>query len=221
MLCSHKKKFIYLKTLKTAGTSVEIFFEKYCHPLETYSENHATNELITEDGIIGYRGSKPDLERFYNHMPAAKVRELLGESIWNSYYKFCVIRNPFDKVVSMFWMSLSEADRLNLKYGPFQIVQQKFYEYTLNSSKFPLDRHIFLIDGELAVDHFIRFEFLNDDVKEVCRMLDIPPSVERLGFYKNNLRLRKEHFSGYYDAYSEKMVRDVFNWEINYFKYEL
>ncbi len=29
MLCSHTKKFVYLKTLKTAGTSVEIFLNGF------------------------------------------------------------------------------------------------------------------------------------------------------------------------------------------------
>jgi hypothetical protein len=29
MLVSHRKKFIFVKTGKTAGTSVEVFFEKY------------------------------------------------------------------------------------------------------------------------------------------------------------------------------------------------
>ena len=32
MLVSHARKFIYTKTLKTAGTSVEVFLEPYCRP---------------------------------------------------------------------------------------------------------------------------------------------------------------------------------------------
>ena len=30
MLISHRKQFIYTKTYKTAGTSVEVYFEPYC-----------------------------------------------------------------------------------------------------------------------------------------------------------------------------------------------
>ena len=36
MLVSHSKKFIFLKTMKTAGASVEIYLERYCVPLDAY-----------------------------------------------------------------------------------------------------------------------------------------------------------------------------------------
>lgn len=32
MLISHRKRFIFTKTAKTAGTSVESYFEQYCMP---------------------------------------------------------------------------------------------------------------------------------------------------------------------------------------------
>jgi Sulfotransferase family len=43
----------------------------------------------------------------YNHTPAEEIRELARREVWDGYHKFCVIRNPFDRVVSYFW---HEAD---------------------------------------------------------------------------------------------------------------
>src|SRR5437764_6696808 len=151
MLCSHKKKFIYLKTKKTAGTSIEVFFERFCSPPELYVQSRARDELITDDGIIGSRGDVAS-SRFFNHMRAAKVRELLGNEVWSTYYKFCAIRNPFDKVVSSFWMKLNEIERWRLHTASFELVRKNFFEFCSNPFNFPIDKDVFMIDGVVAVD---------------------------------------------------------------------
>ena len=57
VLVSHKYKFIYIKNVKVAGTSVESFFGKYCiDPEKDYSYNDCINEHIDEFGILGSRG---------------------------------------------------------------------------------------------------------------------------------------------------------------------
>src|SRR5262245_55855185 len=79
MLISHARRFIYLKTLKTAGTSIEVYFEREC--VETYlGPRHETPEIITPQGIVGFRGTGalPPGTVWYNHMPASRVREIIG-----------------------------------------------------------------------------------------------------------------------------------------------
>jgi hypothetical protein len=48
ILVSHFRKFIFLKTIKTGGTSVEIFFEEFCvtSPIN-YTEISHANEVAT------------------------------------------------------------------------------------------------------------------------------------------------------------------------------
>lgn len=221
MLCSHTSRFIYLKTVKTAGTSVEILFERFCCPSGLYSENHTTDEMITTDGIVGYRGSSPAGATFYNHMSAASARELLGDKVWGDYFKFCAVRNPFDKVVSMFWFRLSDAERDSLAIAPFEVVRQRFLEFASNPANFPIDRHIFMIDDAVAVDAFVRFENLHEDIDKVCQKLNLALPTGKLGSYKSGLRKRGEHFSEYYDKSSAMLVGNAYSWEIDYFKYEL
>ncbi len=57
MLVSYRKKFIYTKTAKPAGTSVESFFEQYCMPEGEWEFTHASEEYVSKEGIIGYRGT--------------------------------------------------------------------------------------------------------------------------------------------------------------------
>ena len=73
MLVSHRKKFIYTKTVKTAGTSVESYFEKYCMLEGAWEFAHGREEFVSAEGIIGYRGNNAREKKLYNHMPKQSV----------------------------------------------------------------------------------------------------------------------------------------------------
>ena len=81
MLLSHRKKFIYTKTVKTAGTSVELYLEKYSMPEGSWKFAHYREEHISEEGIIGYRRNNATENKWYNHMPAIEIRDKVGDSI--------------------------------------------------------------------------------------------------------------------------------------------
>lgn len=53
MLVSHRKKFIYTKTVKAAGTSVVSYFEKSCMPEGAWEFAHFRDEYVSEEGILG------------------------------------------------------------------------------------------------------------------------------------------------------------------------
>jgi hypothetical protein len=44
------------------------------------------------------------------HMEAAAVKRLVGEEVWNSYYKFSFDRHPYDRMISLYcWCTRSAA----------------------------------------------------------------------------------------------------------------
>ncbi|GMR18819.1 MAG: hypothetical protein BMS9Abin33_1262 [Gammaproteobacteria bacterium] len=42
-------------------------------------------------------------KKFFNHMPAYLVQCRIPGKIWNNYFKFCVERNPWDKMLSHYY----------------------------------------------------------------------------------------------------------------------
>jgi hypothetical protein len=156
-------------------------------------------------------------------MPAAEVKQLLGKDVWDTYYKFCNVRNPFDKVVSFFWMKLGDVERDHLSSAPFDDVRRRFLTFLSDPfQRLPLDRGVFMIDGKPIVDDFIRYEYILTDLKRICDKLRIEFSPEKLGKYKSDTRRRPEHFSEYYYVpQMEKIIRRVYAWEINHFNYQL
>jgi hypothetical protein len=94
MIVSHKHKFIFLKTKKTAGTSIELALSPFCGdsdilvPLARAEETLRMVRGAQNWKLHGWwRSERPIWQRrwfkfnaqdygFYNHMPAAKARAL-------------------------------------------------------------------------------------------------------------------------------------------------
>jgi Sulfotransferase family len=218
MLLSHVCKFIYLKTRKTAGTSVEIYFEPYCVDPKNYSgERHGRSAEVSEWGIVGSRRIQAD-SPWYNHMAAEEIRKLAGREVWDAYYKFCVIRNPFDKVVSYFWHEAGSELGEKFRDADFTVVRESFAAWTKRKC-FPADRFIYTIADVPAVDCFLRYEHLHGGMRQLCARLKIPWQPSRLGRYKSEYRKRAEPFEEYYTPEAAARVEEAFAWELDYFEY--
>ncbi|MCL2930743.1 MAG: hypothetical protein MGG11_00075 [Trichodesmium sp. MAG_R03] len=89
MIISHKYKFIFLKTKKTAGTSIEISLSRFCG-----DDDIITPIDFTDEAIRKLLGQKPqNYLDFRNHITSQEVLKKIEPSIWNTYYKFCFERN--------------------------------------------------------------------------------------------------------------------------------
>lgn len=220
MLISHRHRFIYTKTVKTAGTSVEIYFEEACIPPGSdIVRGHGIAETVTEAGVIGYRGVDPGESRWYNHLPASNIRELVGPEIWDSYFKFCVIRNPFDKLVSLWWAIISSDERYADIVRDFSSIRTEFSNWCAGAAPNAVDRDKYMIDGQVVMDSFIRYELLLSDLERVCGRVAYPFRPEQLGQYKSGLRVNARPSVEYYDAQAAKAVHEAFGWELDYFGY--
>lgn len=83
MILSHKHKFVFICNGKTATSSMEAVLEPY-HEGEQFEVN-----------VPGLYAGK--------HIPPAPLKALLGTDIWNEYFTFCFVRNPWDWFVSQFF----------------------------------------------------------------------------------------------------------------------
>ena len=238
MLISHQKKFIFTKTKKTAGTSVESLFEPYCMEPGTWKKVHKTPERVSEYGIVGYRGGAGDKAYWRNHLSAAIIRERIGERIWDEYFKFTVIRNPFDKLISGFHML--EARKANYSLGqkikksakkflgrghPIDLVVgetevERFRSWLCLGGSMD-DRDTYMINDKVCLDYFIRFEDLANGVEHVFEHLGMNSSEYQLPKFKSGCRKSRMPIKDYYDEETEAIVRERFGWELSYFGYDL
>ena len=161
MILSHRYRCIYIKTYKTASTSLELYLGRYCAPedIVTVIHNHPRDE---QADLSGHQPRNHG-DRFYNHMPASQVRDLVPANVWDSYFKFTVDRNPWDKTLSHYHM-------MSARYGPYSL------EEYLERGEFCLN-YPFYTDpggGGLIVDRVLRYEDLDRELAGVFSRLGVP-----------------------------------------------
>jgi hypothetical protein len=212
MLISFEYKFIFLKTFKTASTTTDVYFEQYC--ADNLTEQRERLETISEKGIIGARKFKKlfreeDL-KYINHQPAKKLKRNIGDDIFNSYYKFCNVRNPFDLVVSNYFYYRKNKDLT-------------FDEFILDSSNLEKikkrDSKIYKINNSIIIDDFIRYENLQEDIDRISSHLKLPVSNRTLGHYVASKRRYTDDYMSLYNETTESIVRESFKEYIEYFGY--
>ncbi len=225
VLVCHPSKFIYMKTQKTGGTTVEMYFERFCAPADRYTGAESVQETVSEIGVIGSRrGGKRDGDVWRNHMPAARVRELLGAETWARYLKFAAVRNPYARMLSLyFWRSRRDypADETALERA-----RQSFARYVkggfLRRRAWDSDLDVVAIDGEVRMDMLVRLEHLHADIEAVCDRVGVPWNPEWVIHTKKTAGAPKRYpLQDFYTPEIAAIVRREFDWVFRRFDYSL
>ena len=232
MLISHPYRFVFIKTVKTAGTSVEAFLEPFCCPPGHVVE-HWTPTLISNYGVVGQRWPQNDRDNlgYYNHMPAAEIRERCPQ--FDDYTRLTVVRDPYDRAISYFHFShptftppggipLDEAIAL-LKRGERQLLEERFVAFLRHGLSD--EQSLLCIDGQLAVKRWVRFEALHQDLKQLVADLGLPLEVsveEALPGFKLNRQGRKDRPSieDYLSPEALHLIDQQCGWSFDTFGYQ-
>ncbi|WP_261134428.1 sulfotransferase family protein [Bacillus sp. Marseille-Q3570] len=207
MIISHKYKFIFLKTKKTAGTSIEISLSRYCGDRDIITPIMPEDEKIRAALGKYPQNNQIGQTNFYNHDSANKIKSLIGEDIWNSYYKFCFDRNPWDKVISLYYFLVRDPQKESFD----EFLSRGGYQYAYN---FP----IYTIDNDSVVDYIGRYENLENDLKSICDTISLPFDGW-LPKAKGQFRKNRDHYCTQYNEDQRELIGNYYKKEIDLFKY--
>ncbi|MEM7269461.1 MAG: sulfotransferase family 2 domain-containing protein [Pseudomonadota bacterium] len=217
-LVSRRKKFIFLRTHKTASTSVERSLEPLCLPPDHPPRANRRVQHVSDAGIVGTHGGDENSNSWRVHMAASAVRCRLDRKVWADYFKFTTVRNPYDQLVSMFFWQAAASGHEDLVDEPFDRVRAKFGQW-LPTAQAHKNRLKMTIGPTYILDHVIFYEHLAEDFAEMAEVFGLPQKA--LPRHKSKTRRREEPFSDYYNDASRRVVERDCGFELAFFGYGL
>jgi hypothetical protein len=191
MIISHKFKIIFIHIYKTAGTYIKKLLKKIDPDIK--------------------------LNKYEPHIAAKDAKTLVEPHIWNTYAKFCVVRNSWDWQVSYYhYVKMSPT---NPEYNILK--NQSFNEYLLWRKHSIQNQLDFVLNnqGVSLVDKVIKFDNLNNELvqffKEKCNF-DITPYIS---YKKHNPSKRNPDYKLYYDDFGKQLIDEMYKKDIQYFNF--
>lgn len=219
MILSHKYRFIFIKTNKTAGTSIEVALSKFCGSKDIITPINEEDEAIRQG--LGYRGPQNYTDAdgsilFYNHISAKHVRDiikthnLMNEKKWGRYYKFCFERNPWDRAISLYYWRYQDEPRPSISEF---IASEELADFAEKSVK------SYMKGDNVLVDRVCRYEKLEEELEFVCNQVGIPEKLE-LPRCKTNARKDKRPYQELLSDSDRARIAELFAKEIELMGYE-
>lgn len=238
MIISHRHKFIFIKNRKVGSTSTELALQKICGPDDILTPDsmwgrekdvlfplarnyqgrfNPFGEIVQNrnpaDAVRAIRdwASRP---KFYNHIRASSVRARIPRRIWDTYYKFCFDRNPWDKTISFYYWFGRRGT-----LPPFNEYIRNHRKYGTRDQTLPSDWSRYTLHGRVIVDDVFDYSHLAGGLRTALRRAGVPGEIidqATLGTEKTKVRGSR---SVDIDADVDAIIRRAFASEIATFPF--
>jgi hypothetical protein len=207
---SLSKRFLFIHVPKTGGNSI-------FQALREYSEERIITPGPVQDGLERFGTVNDSYPTIVKHSSLSEHQSALPPDVFESLYKFAILRNPWERMISWFFSphrQLPQKDR-RAGHGAGQWSRDHFLRFL---SRRQATRHYTCLPDAPTLSHdldaLLRFERLDEEFAAVCSRLDIPPRP----LPKYNCSIR-QHYSHYYDDELEALVGEMFREEIAFAGY--
>jgi hypothetical protein len=151
---------------------------------------------------------------YRKHIEAEELAEDMGRDLFDSYFSFAVVRNPWDWNVSLYKYLLADKNHVlherTKSFKNFDEYIRNRYQKSYASQK----KFIYSKNGEKLVDYVARFENLEQDFNEICSIIGIQAELPHINISNN------KDYREYYTDETREMVQHSHKTDIDLFEYE-
>ena len=186
---NENNKWIFVHPQKCGGVSIEqILRRHYGHDkvIMTYENQHYN--ISDYDKIVKY-------------------------SI-DSYFKFGCIRNPWDRMVSLYYHA-KRHDQYDKGFNEYITENKGLYEKERRGMQ---GYHKFCNKGEYALDFVVKLENFENDVKLLTNQLGIKQYY--LPHFNHDTNRPNRNYREYYSEKTKSFIEEKFAWDIEFFQYQ-
>jgi len=205
MLLSYKHNYLFLRSHKTGGTSVQIGLERDVGPEDIVSD---IAEYKSWRDSSKYTTNPQNSKGIKLHSMPGGVRRRIGDELWGKLFKFTCVRNPWEMAVSVYYY---------YAFGRKYTFKEWIKKSGCANQKFAFWKDT----GEEVCNDYIRFERLQEDYERICKIIGILPI--KLPFTKDcrsKVRWKKEPYQKIYDPETIEIVATKYKKYIEYFGYK-
>lgn len=225
MLISFEKKFIFIHNYKVAGTSIKKALSDYGLVNPVFNSSNVNKRI--EKSILRtlfnnsrirkgiWKLNLPGTGNFKSHLTALEIEKKIPSEIFNSFFKFGFVRNPWDWQVSLyFYMKQTETHHQNKLSENFSTFEE-YLEWRVNYDKHLQKDFYFNDQNESKVDYLGKIESLDEDFKTICEKIGLDNEIGH-----SNKSTRSSDYQKYYNSYTKNLVGDHFAEDIQLFNYD-
>jgi hypothetical protein len=182
MIISHKYKIIFIHIPKNAGT------------------------FITK--ILRYIDDNLDTT-YIGHPTAEQAKNMINPLIWNSYTKFCVIRDTYERIVSLY-SYIKMYDGHN-EHNLVKNLSFDQYLLTINNNNIILQvSMIFDSSGNRLVDNIINFNNLNVELKQfLIEKIGVDIKIIETIQFLDKINVSPKEFNSIEDYYKNTINKNI------------
>jgi len=150
---------------------------------------------------------------YAGHVAAQTLAAQLGRPVFEKFFSFAIVRNPWDRQVSFYTYMLKET-----RHRLHQVVKQlgSFEAYIQWMCANPMRSQrdfIFAENGEQLVDFVARYERLDEDFTAICARIGISASLPKMNVSK------VRPYQEYYSEKTRDLVQQAFAADAQLFHY--
>jgi hypothetical protein len=153
-----------------------------------------------------------------NHIDDNEIRNL-AEKIFNSFFKFSAVRNPWARAVSIYFRREGVKTKNSISFNEFI----ENYNYSSDTCLHPT-KHKNQIDwltsnnGKLLVNYVYKVENFSQAIHEISNMTDNKINLKNVS-YNMNPHSKSIDYKRMYNDKARKLIQKRFEKDIDYFKY--
>lgn len=209
MILSHSQKFIFVHLYKTGGTSIRRCLEKYD---TAYKIRHWAKSKLTTKPVF----NSPVADK---HATAATIRETVGAELYDQYFSFCFVRNPWAWQVSLYHYILKTPGHAqHQQFMGFENFDDYIVWRCQGNVHLQKD---YLVDaqGQSIVNFIGRMENIHRDFKTVCENVGLE-SLTLPHLNQSVDQRKRKSYQAFYNSQTETMVAEAFKADIEFLEYE-